>query len=122
MTPQTHNADAYSELYPGTTYEQFGREFLTSNPISLQAFCMNERIDPDALPAIVAEIITEWQLREVSHPDRKSARTHMINHIRTKNNYAKRNNTAQQNAAAAGNNTASARMADIASAILRLTS
>lgn len=81
------------EPYPGCPTEDFKRKFLSRNPITLQAFCKNERIDPQELSRLVSEVLTEWELTEPPHASYREAVTHLINHLRIKNNNEKRNNT-----------------------------
>lgn len=83
------------EVYPGCLPQDFGQEFLTRNPIKLQAFCKNEHIDPRELPRLVGEILTEWELTEPPHMSRHDAVSHLINHLRIKTRHEQRNTTAQ---------------------------
>lgn len=78
--------------YPGVSAQDFAEDFLTRSPITLQSFCKNERIDPRDLPRLVREVLTEWELTEPRHTDRRDAVTHLINHLRIKNSNEKRNN------------------------------
>lgn len=86
----------FYEPYPGCTPGNFSLDFLTRNPIVLEAFCKKERIDPRRLPGLVSEVLTEWELTEATHFSRREALQHMINHIRIKLRNEQRNNQTWQ--------------------------
>lgn len=72
------------EAYPGVTLADFARDFLNNKPMTLQAFCMKERIDPYELPRLVQEVLVDWELTEPRHNSRQDAVSHLINHLRIK--------------------------------------
>lgn len=79
------------EVYPGMSPDRFIRDFFNSKQITIEAFCNNERIPLPDFRRLAEEIMTEWNLKEETHPDYKRAVTHLINHIRTKHRYEQRN-------------------------------
>ena len=87
------------EAYPGCPLADFANDFLNKNPMTLQAFCMKERIDPCDLPRLVDEVLIDWELSECIHRDRQDAMRHLLNHLKIKirneqrnNNYARSSN------------------------------
>lgn len=83
------------EVSPGLMASDFAKSFLSRSPISLQAFCINERIDPRELPRLVEAVITEWMLKEETHLTRREAINHLINHIRMKSRHEQQTNHPQ---------------------------
>ena len=111
------------EAYPGVTLADFAHDFLNKNPITLQAFCMNNRLDPRVLPRMVEEILVEWELKERRHDTKQEAINHLVNHLRCKIHYEQRNNSTRQRSRTSGADTDPAsRMARIAEEIIRQTS
>lgn len=72
------------EAYPGVTLADFAHDFLNNKPMTLQAFCMKEHIDPYELPRLVQEVLVDWELTEPRHNTRQDAVSHLINHLRIK--------------------------------------
>lgn len=108
------------EAYPGCLLADFAHDFLNNKPVTLQAFCMKERIDPYELPRLVQEVLVDWELTEARHGTRQDAVKHLINHLRIKIRYDKRNNKTRQPAfSSSGDQSPDARMARIAEEILR---
>ncbi len=62
-------------------FEQF---FAPENQYSLDVLCMQNSTDLATIKQYAQEILAEWQLRGVSHPDYKEAAQHLINHLRRK--------------------------------------
>ena len=58
--------------------------FAPENQYSLDVLCMQNSTDLATIKQYAQEIIAEWQLREVSHPNYKEAAQHLINHLRRK--------------------------------------
>lgn len=58
--------------------------FAPENQYSLDVLCVQNHTDAQTLRQYAEEIIAEWQLRGVSHPDYKEAAQHLINHLRRK--------------------------------------
>ncbi len=58
--------------------------FSPENQYSIDVLCMQQHTDRAKLEQYAREIIAEWQLRGVSHPDYKEAAQHLINHLRRK--------------------------------------
>ncbi len=58
--------------------------FSPENQYSLDVLCMQNHTDLVTVKQYANEIIAEWQLRGVSHPDYKEAAQHLINHLRRK--------------------------------------
>lgn len=90
------------EPYPGVTLADFAHDFLNRKPITLQAFCMKERIDPYELPRLVQEVLVDWELIEARHGTRQEAVSHLINHLRIKIRNEKRNIRTQAYAQSSG--------------------
>ena len=84
------------EAYPGCSLADFANDFLNKNPMTLQAFCMKERIDPRDLPRLVDEVLIDWELSECAHRDRQDAMRHLLNHLRIKMRNEQRNNRTTQ--------------------------
>lgn len=72
--------------------------FSHENQNSLDVLCMQNHTDLATVKQYATEIIAEWQLRGVSHPDYKEAARHLINHLRRKFEADRRR--ARENAAA----------------------
>lgn len=72
------------EPYHGCSLQDFAHDFLNNKPMTLQAFCMKERIDPHELPRLVSEVLVDWELTEPRHNGRQEAVSHLINHLRIK--------------------------------------
>lgn len=85
-------SSALYEPYPGCSMSDFMNDFLNNKPMTLQAFCMKERIDPHDLPRLVQEILVDWELTEPRHSSRQDATAHLINHLRIKIRNEQRNN------------------------------
>lgn len=108
------------QVYPGYDPPSFLRDFMQTKQITLMAFCKNERISPADFRRMAQEIMTEWELTEATHRDRKDAITHLINHIRIKHRNEQRNNATRQYGYAPGTDSdPDARMARIAQEIIR---
>ena len=108
------------QIYPGCDPPRFIREFLEGKRITIDAFCKNERITPFDFERMANEVMTEWELTEATHRDRKDAIMHLINHIRIKHRNEQRNNPKRQGGYAPGSDTSrNERMARIAQEIIR---
>ena len=111
------------EPYPGCSLRDFAHDFLNSKPVTLQAFCMNERIDPYDLTRLVSEVLVDWELTEPAHSTRREAMSHLVNHLRIKIRNEQRNNSTRQRGRTSGADADPAsRMARIAEEILRQSS
>ncbi|MDE5886462.1 MAG: hypothetical protein K2H46_02620 [Muribaculaceae bacterium] len=122
MIPTAQPIQTY-EIYPGCDPPRFIREFLEGKRITIDAFCKNERITPYDFERMANEVMTEWELTEATHRDRKDAIMHLINHIRIKHRNEQRNNQSREiRAFARPNQDADERMADIAQELLRQSS
>lgn len=84
------------EVYPGCSLDDFAHDFLNNKQITLQAFCMKERIDPYELPRLVQEVLVDWELTEPRHNSRQDAMSHLLNHLRIKIRNEKRNSHTQR--------------------------
>ena len=110
------------EIYPGCDPPRFIREFLEGKRITIESFCMSERIDPTDFERLAYESVTEWELSEQTHRDRKEAVKHLINHIRIKIREQRNNQSRQIRPFARPNQDADERMARIAQELLRQSS
>lgn len=90
------------EVYPGRSARAFAEEFLSRSPISLQAFCKNERIPLHELPRLVEAVLAEWAVKDETHFSRREALNHLINHIRTKSQHERQSNRPQGRTAVTG--------------------
>lgn len=84
------------EVYPGKPPDSFLQEFFQSKQLTIEAFCKNERISSQDFSRLAKAVIVEWGIKEETHPDRKTALYHLINHIRSKYQHEQRNNAIQQ--------------------------
>lgn len=73
----------------------FLKDFFSPNrQASLDAICMNNRIDMDTLRRLAKEVTDEWEVIEVKpHSDKSSAFQHLVNQIRIKLQSERRNGT-----------------------------
>lgn len=68
---------------PRSKYAETAATFLNS-PITLEAFCKNNRVTPEQCAAVVNEIVTEWEFAQPRHNNDTEAKFQLLRALETK--------------------------------------
>lgn len=80
--PEKENYFVVKEKAPPLTL--FDEFFAPERQVDLEALAMNQGVDIPTLKEIAQECLTEWNVTNTTHVDKKDAFKHLVSHIRRK--------------------------------------